>query len=235
MTPVATLAAAIAAVCALAAPARALIVMYDDKAAFDAAARTLVLTDFEGLVGDREHLLPLDEPLVVDGFRYGPRLNAMVCGALRCDGQPFDSAVLTKASISDGPSSDPNYAYGGLAIELWSGSLGQPVTAFGGTFGHLVTGPTAGVIQVFTGDGGQTLYDVVVSGMGAGVPKTFFGFTVDEGESLVRVSLVIPFSLPAMDDLQIGVVKTPAPAPAALLAAGIAALGLGGLRRRRAG
>jgi hypothetical protein len=208
----------------LTAHASAAVIFYTDSSAFNAASTTNGFSDFEGIVGINANLTL--SPHTVDGvvykdidFGFGT-----VCGANACSGSPFpfDSAFIAST-------------FGG-AFDIDVSGLAFDVTALGGIFGDIDSGPSSAVISIFgTGNALLDSFAVQVADLGAGLPHTFFGFTTTGGDVITRVLFDMDGSWEAVDDMQFGTAGAAIPLPAAfpLFGTGLGILGFLGWRRRR--
>ena len=172
------------------------VLLYTNSASFDAASTRSVSSDFEGLTSTSLH----GDPLIVDGVSYQSTNGVYVC--VVCVGYPFDSAVLGTVV------GDP------LTIDV--SGLGFDVTAIGGIFGDLDSGPSSATIYAY-GAGNALLasFAVTVLDMGAGSAHSFFGFTTTGGDVITRLVFDMTGPYESVDNMQFGTVS-PTPLPAAL-------------------
>jgi hypothetical protein len=193
----------------------------NDLSGFEAVTAT-TLTSFEGIAASDNALVEsltftLNDNVYSNSTGTG---KLLVCGKVACNGQPFDSAVLA---------ANGNTAT--IRIEL-----GTPAAAIGGLFGDLNGPAGTGTLRIFDSGGLFDTRAVAYGDMGAGLSKTFFGWTSDETEfTALEFSIFDSADFSAMDDFRFGEI-TPAfsaPLPAGVWLFGTALAGLAGLSRRR--
>jgi hypothetical protein len=205
--------AAIAVICFAVGHAAAAVLLYSDQTSFDAVTTTSVFTDFEGLTSTQI----VGNPIVVDGVSYQSDSQVVVCTAvLGCSGSPYDSSVL--------------FANFGDPLEIDTGGLGFDVTAVGGFFGDLDSGPSDATIYLYgLEDALLASFVVEVLDMGAGLEHSFFGFTTTNGDVITRIVFDMNGWWETVDNMQFGTVSA-VPLPAALPLFLTVLAGMGALR-----
>jgi hypothetical protein len=197
------------------------VIFYTDKSDFDANTTT-ALMNFEGIVSDTG--LSIAEEHVIDGITYTTDMaadsTAWICGKDRC-GDGLDSAIFVAA----GSAADP----ANIIVDLTS--AGSALTAAGGIFGD-IDGPAgqSGMFKVYNGIALLGTFDVAFGDMGAGLPKTFFGWTTTGSDQITQIDFIANVAFSGLDEFQYGTV-VPVPAAAWLFASGL--LGLIGFARRK--
>lgn len=204
-----------------AATANAGVMFFTDQTAF-LGATTTSLIDFEGIVGDGGN--QVGTPLVVSGVSFsapGSGDSIVLAGKNVGAGSPFDSALIATGN--------------GGQINMDFSAVG-PLTAAGGIFGDSDSAGSTAVLRLF--GAGNVLLDtqnIFVGDMGAGEPRTFFGWTTDGGDVVTRIEYNMDGTFEAVDDIRFGtagaVVAVSETGTMAIFGLGL--LGMAYARRRR--
>lgn len=197
------------------------VVFYQDISAFNAVTNTSIV-DFEGFVSNRG--VSIEAEQVIDGISFttdtAPTKDAWICGKDRCgDGDGLDSALFVAADSTGAPAN--------IIVDL--DLAGSPLTAVGGVFGD-IDGPAgqSGRFDVYNGIALLGAFNVTFGDMGAGLPKTFFGWTTTGTDAITQIDFIADVAYSGLDDFQYGTVV---PVPAAVWLFGSGLLGLVGLAR----
>jgi hypothetical protein len=198
--------------------ANASVIFFNNDLTGFNAASTTSLTNFEGFVASGSNQSAVS--FTIDGNTYSNTSgqNMAICGANSCLGSPFDSSVILA-----------NFSNGGVRIDLAGG-----ISAVGGLFGD-INGPVGtGLISIFDGSGLIDSQVINYGDMGAGLPKTFFGWTsTDTIFTRLEFSIAENGLWSTVDNVQYGSASAiPAPATLALMGLGLA--GLGWSKRKKA-
>jgi hypothetical protein len=192
--------------------AQATSIFYTDQAAFNAAAGSTTLIDFEGLTFNTY------SSLVQEGVTFSaPGSAVTVYGPL-----DITSVILTSTVLGAGT---------GISIDLTTAGAGY--TAFGGIFGDFSFGgnPSA-TLSLYGPSGLLDTQTVNIGSMVVGETQTFLGWTTGNGDTISRVEYVAAAANFAVDNVQFGPVAVPEPSTLLLVGSGLIAARL--FRGRRA-
>lgn len=212
-----------AAMCCAAFTANAGVMFYTDQTAFLAATSSTTLVDFEGIVGDTGSVA--GDPITLGDVSVSTTGTdiAILTGKDSGSGNPFDSAL-----VASGNGTPLQIDFADAFSNVW--------TAAGGDFGDSDSAGSTGVLRLF--GLGNTLLDtqnVTVADMGAGIPRTFFGWTTDGGDVIERIEFDMVGNFEVVDDIRFGsaaaVVAVAEPGMLALFGLGLAGIGIA--RRKR--